>query len=134
MIYALCRQLSQVKFTHFLSRNPPECQDWGAGGGVKPILAMPGFSRVFVRPPLPKMLSINLYKWWWRWWRQWGNIKPNTNNNIRILIPSWTINVAYRIIVFKNIFSLELIPILGVGGQVSKIVQGVFYTGLPSKV
>ena len=47
-------------FTHFrcqnvvsricalFSSNPPECQDWGAGGsspGVKPILAMPGFER-----------------------------------------------------------------------------------------
>ena len=26
---------------------------WGEGGGVKPILAMPVFSRVFRQPPLP---------------------------------------------------------------------------------
>ena len=32
LIYALCRQLSRIEFTHFLSWNPPECQDWGAGG------------------------------------------------------------------------------------------------------
>ena len=25
-------QLLRVAFTHFLSSNPPECQDWGAGG------------------------------------------------------------------------------------------------------
>ena len=36
-------QLLLVAFTHFLLSNPPECQDWGAGRGVKLILAMPGF-------------------------------------------------------------------------------------------
>ena len=60
-------------FTHFLSQNvasriyallssnPPECQDWGkGGGGVKPILAMPRFSRRLFCPPLPYQLSITL--------------------------------------------------------------------------
>ena len=45
--------LSRVAFTHFLSRNPPVCQDWGVGGGVKPILAMPGFWKLWVQQPLP---------------------------------------------------------------------------------
>ena len=53
LIYALCCQLSRVAFTRFLSWDPPECQDWGAGGGAKPILAMPGFSRLLKHPPLP---------------------------------------------------------------------------------
>ena len=40
VIYVLCRQLSRVAFMHFLSSNPPACQNWG---GLKPILVMPGF-------------------------------------------------------------------------------------------
>ena len=60
-------------FTHFLrqnvasriyallSSNPPECQDWGKGGGVKPILAMPGFSLLLLQQPLPNHLRWNIY-------------------------------------------------------------------------
>ena len=32
VIHALWRQLSRVAFTHFLTSNPPMCQNWGAGG------------------------------------------------------------------------------------------------------
>ena len=32
LIYVLCRQLSRVAITHFLTSNPPMCQNWGAGG------------------------------------------------------------------------------------------------------
>ena len=60
------RSTVKWSFTHFLSQNvrsriyallssnPPECQDWGKGGGIKPILAMPGFSRRLFRHSLPK--------------------------------------------------------------------------------
>ena len=43
-MYALCRQLSRVKFMH-LSSNPPVCQNWGWGWGVKPMLTMPRFRK-----------------------------------------------------------------------------------------
>ena len=56
LIYALCRQLSWVIFTHFLLSNPPVCQNWG----VKPILAMPGFSRLLLQPPLLKLYTLPL--------------------------------------------------------------------------
>ena len=29
LIYAFCRRLSRVKFTHILSSNPPVCRNWG---------------------------------------------------------------------------------------------------------
>ena len=52
--------LSRVAFTHFLSRNPPVCQECGVG--VKPILAMPGFWQLLTLQPLPnngKKLTAN---------------------------------------------------------------------------
>ena len=78
LIYALCRQLLRFEFTQFLSWNPPECKDWGAGGGGKPILAMSGFSRLLLLPPLP-------------YWKQ------RTSNKQRLLIYYWkTCKTKYR--------------------------------------
>ena len=48
--------LSRVAFTHFLSRNPPVCQECGVG--VKPILAMPGFWQHLTLQPLPKLCEF----------------------------------------------------------------------------
>ena len=47
--------------THFcrLSSNLPECQEWG--GGVKPILAMPGFWELFIQPQFPNTTSTPPY-------------------------------------------------------------------------
>ena len=60
LIYALCRQLSRVEFTHFLWSNPPECQDWGAGGGQANL----GNARIFTAfvaatPPLEVVQTIS---------------------------------------------------------------------------
>ena len=42
-----------------LLSNPPECQDWGKrDGGVKPILAIPGFWELFFRQPLPYSTTV----------------------------------------------------------------------------
>ena len=54
LIYALCCGWSRVAFTRFLSWNPPECQDWGAGRGGQANL---GNARIFTAsvtatPPL----------------------------------------------------------------------------------
>ena len=48
-----------TKLTHFLSRNPPVCQDWGVG--VKPILAMPGFWTLWLLQSLPKYVNLSVY-------------------------------------------------------------------------
>ena len=48
LIYALCRQLTQIAFTRFLSWNPPECQDWGAGRGGQANLGNARIFTVFV--------------------------------------------------------------------------------------
>ena len=52
LIYALCRQLSRVAFTRFLSWNPPECQDWGAGGSSQPWQCQDSESFCYSHPSL----------------------------------------------------------------------------------
>ena len=73
LIYALCRQLSRVEFTHFLSWNPPECQDWGAGRGGQAKLGNARIFTAFVTatPPLFKKY-LSKFKgafacFWWVW-------------------------------------------------------------------
>ena len=60
-IYALCRQLSPVEFTHFLSSNPPVCQNWGAGRGGQ---ANFGNAKILRAPvtPTPQSTQIEYFK------------------------------------------------------------------------
>ena len=61
LIYTISVSKCRESHLRALSSNPPECQDWGKGGGVKPILAMPGFWERLLRPPLPKYVSRALF-------------------------------------------------------------------------
>ena len=60
LIYSLCRQLSRVEFTHFLTWNPPECQDWGAGRGGQTNLGNARILRVIGTDSARKLIIIFL--------------------------------------------------------------------------
>ena len=104
---AFC-QLSRVAFTHILSPNPLERQDWGVGRGVKPTLAMPGFwKRLLLKPLPPKLREPLIVKVEMRTicvlQKIWSNWHSNLKTDLNVFSPEDLIEFAALTTVLEHL-------------------------------